>query len=56
MLAPASFAMAPKKTKEECSSQELNERMHALIGYCEEDWNQASMSEFQIAMDEIEKF
>ena len=33
---PTSFAMALKKTKEECS-QELNERMHALVGYHEED-------------------
>ena len=30
--------------------------MHALIGYCGEDWNQRSMFEFQIAIDEIEKF
>ena len=36
MLAPASFAMASKRTEEECS-QELNERMHVLIGYLEED-------------------
>jgi hypothetical protein len=46
--------MASKKTKEEC--QEVNKRMHTLIGYCEEDWNQHSMSEFQIALDKIEKF
>ena len=39
VLAPTSFAMALKKTEEECS-QELNKRMNALIGYCEEDWNQ----------------
>ena len=37
MLTPASFAMASKKIEEECS-QELNERMHGLIGYHEEDW------------------
>ena len=55
MFAPALFAMVLKKTEEECS-QELNERMHVLIGHREEDWNQRSMSEFQIAMDEIEKF
>ena len=36
MLAPTSFAMVSKKTEEECS-QELNERMHALIGTREED-------------------
>lgn len=30
--------------------------MHPLIGYHEEDWNQRSMSQFQITMDEIEKF
>ena len=54
VLAPVSFAMALKKTEEECS-QELNKRTHTLIGYCEEDWNQRSMSKIQIAMDEIEK-
>ena len=47
MLAPASFAMALKKTEEECT-QELNKRMHALIGYREEDMNQRSMLEFQL--------
>ena len=54
-MAPASFAMLSKKVKEE-SSQKLNERKHILIGYCEEDWNQRSMYEFQIAPDEIQKF
>ena len=54
VLAPVSFGMALKKTEEECS-QELNKRTHTLIGYCEEDWNQRSMSKIQIAMDEIEK-
>ena len=47
MLAPASFAMASKKTKKECSAK-LNERMHALIAYCEEDWNQHLMSDFKL--------
>jgi hypothetical protein len=55
VLPPPSFAMALKETEEECS-QELNERMHTLISYREEDWNKCSMSKFQIAMDEIEKF
>ena len=55
MLAPASFAMAWKETEEEYS-QELNERMHTLIGYSEEDWNKRLMSEIQIALDEIKKF
>ena len=55
MLAPASFAMASKKIMEECS-QELNERMPALIRYCKEDWNKHSMSGFQITLDDIEKF
>ena len=30
--------------------------MHARIGYREEGWNQRSMFELQIALDEIEKF
>ena len=46
--------MASDKTEEECS-QELNMRMHDLIGYCEEDWNQRSLPEIQFAMDEIKK-
>ena len=37
MLAPASFAMASKKSEEECS-QELSERMHTLVGYRHDDW------------------
>ena len=36
MLAPASYAMVSKKIEEACS-QELNERMLALVGYREED-------------------
>lgn len=36
MLVPASFAMASKKTNEECN-QELNKRMHTLVGYHEDD-------------------
>ena len=54
MLTRASFAMVSKKTEEECS-QELNERMHVLIGH-HKDWNHCSMSGFQIALDEMEKF
>ena len=46
--------MVSKKTEEECS-QELNDKMHALSGYCEE-YNQRSMFKFQIALDVIEKF
>ena len=34
---PTSSAVASKKIEEECS-QELNGRMHALVGNCEEDW------------------
>ena len=55
MLAHAWCAIVSKETKEECS-QDLNERMHALIGYHEEDGNQCSMLAFQIALDETEKF
>ena len=55
MLAHASFPMVSKKIEEECS-QELNEKMYALIDYREEDCTQCSVSEFQIALDEIKKF
>ena len=47
--------MASKKIEEEYS-QELNERMHALIGYPEEDLNHHSMSKFQIPLGKIKKF
>ena len=55
MLAPTSFAMDSKETKEECS-EELNERMHTHIGYHEKEWNKRSVSNLQIAIDEVEKF
>jgi hypothetical protein len=55
VLALASFAMASKRTMEECS-RELNEKMHDLIRYCDEDWDKRSMSGLQITLDDIEKF
>ena len=52
MLAPALFAMELKEAEEEYN-QQLNERMHAHVGYHEDDCNQCLMSQFQTALDKI---